>query len=591
MEKTNIKVAGILLSVLALALCCGPNNDDNGDECKPEICNDGLDNDCDGNADCWDPDCGFEGLTERSCNDGKDNDCDGDIDGADKIDCGEEDCHNGVDDDGDGSIDCWDPDCPSSGLHEHNCKDDVDNDCDSDTDCADSDCEDDPICDTGVCGNGVIEGSEDCDGTTLGGETCFSLGFEGGGSLLCASCVFDTSNCDDEEPCGNGVIDSGEDCDGTNLGGENCEGLGYDGGDLDCSGSCGFDTSDCYYTELGGIGDPCEDSGDCEGEICGSGWPDGYCTQDCSSESCPGGSTCADDRCYDDCLTNGDCRDGYVCDWMGDPPIYNLCVPFCPSSEWCGEGWICNTSTGLCEREEPCSCTDGDGDGYYSTSCTDSDCTPRTDCDDTEISVHPGATETCNGRDDDCDGTTDEGCVICSCTDGDGDTYYPTSCTDTDCPRRTDCDDTEISVHPGATETCNGRDDDCDDDCDETYSCCRGDTRSCSNACGSGSQTCSSSCSWGSCSAPSSGSVRIDINKDSYISNREPDINFGSETSLLAGVDNDGSIMATYLSFSTSTLPSKTGTTLTSATLYLYKVSSTPDSSTFLLDVGRITES
>ncbi|MBU0649240.1 hypothetical protein KJ969_04055, partial [Patescibacteria group bacterium] len=115
MEKTNIKVAGILLSVLALALCCGPNNDDNGDECKPEICNDGLDNDCDGNADCWDPDCGFEGLTERSCNDGKDNDCDGDIDGADKIDCGEEDCHNGVDDDGDGSIDCWDPDCPSSG--------------------------------------------------------------------------------------------------------------------------------------------------------------------------------------------------------------------------------------------------------------------------------------------------------------------------------------------------------------------------------------------------------------------------------------------------------------------------------------------
>jgi len=115
-----------------------------------------------------------------------------------------------------------------------------------------------------------------------------------------------------------------------------------------------------------------------------------------------------------------------------------------------------------------CDCDDRDSDGYYPEDCSDVDCPRRSDCDNHDASVHPGATEECNGIDDDCDDTIDEGC--CTCTDNDRDGYYPTGCTDSDCPHRTDCDDIRASVHPGATEECNGIDDDCDDTIDE--GCC-----------------------------------------------------------------------------------------------------------------------
>jgi hypothetical protein len=58
-----------------------------------------------------------------------------------------------------------------------------------------------------------------------------------------------------------------------------------------------------------------------------------------------------------------------------------------------------------------CSCVDGDGDGHFSTSCTDQNCQLRDDCVDGNENVHPGVTEICgNGIDDDCAGG-DEPCV------------------------------------------------------------------------------------------------------------------------------------------------------------------------------------
>ena len=49
-----------------------------------------------------------------------------------------------------------------------------------------------------VCGNGVIEAGEMCDGQAQNGETCatFTMGACTGGFLVCnGTCQFDTSQC------------------------------------------------------------------------------------------------------------------------------------------------------------------------------------------------------------------------------------------------------------------------------------------------------------------------------------------------------------------------------------------------------------
>ncbi len=97
------------------------------------------------------------------------------------------------------------------------------------------------------------------------------------------------------------------------------------------------------------------------------------------------------------------------------------------------------------------------------------------DCDDGDATIHPGAPESCNGKDDDCDGLTDEGLDRDWFVDADGDGYgatggpavracaAPTGRTE----RPGDCDDGDASVAPGTAETCDGVDQDCDGFTDE----------------------------------------------------------------------------------------------------------------------------
>ena len=99
------------------------------------------------------------------------------------------------------------------------------------------------------------------------------------------------------------------------------------------------------------------------------------------------------------------------------------------------------------------------------------------DCDENSETVHPGATEICNTKDDNCDGQIDEGApAVTMWPDNDGDGYYGS---ETGTPKLGcgkvpgyaanggDCDDKDPSINPGAAESCNNRDDDCDGEIDE----------------------------------------------------------------------------------------------------------------------------
>ena len=88
-------------------------------------------------------------------------------------------------------------------------------------------------------------------------------------------------------------------------------------------------------------------------------------------------------------------------------------------------------------------CGDRDNDGV--NSCAG-------DCDDLDPRAKPGAAETCDGIDNNCDSNIDEG------FDKDGDGW--TTCAG-------DCNDASTSMHPGARPVCNGKDNNCNNKVDD----------------------------------------------------------------------------------------------------------------------------
>ena len=104
----------------------------------------------------------------------------------------------------------------------------------------------------------------------------------------------------------------------------------------------------------------------------------------------------------------------------------------------------------------------------------DNDFSPdEADCSSLDPDVHPGASEECDGKDNDCNALVDEGF-----DDSDMDGWK--DCVDEDDDNdgtldTLDCAPLEPLAHPGAQEACDGVDNDCDFDVDEGYPDADGD--------------------------------------------------------------------------------------------------------------------
>ncbi|MFT5434699.1 MAG: hypothetical protein ACI9OJ_005413, partial [Myxococcota bacterium] len=175
----------------------------------------------------------------------------------------------------------------------------------------------------------------------------------------------------------------------------------------------------------------------------------------------------------------GECFGLLICDGNGGL----VCNALVPSDEICNG--IDDNCDGLSDPADAPGCVvhyvDLDKDGYGIASDSRCLCGPlqnwtatvANDCNDDDISVSPGATESCNEVDDDCDGKTDEedadGCTNYY-VDTDEDGYGPDASARCLCqPDDThvvqkggDCHDGTEEISPGVSELCNLIDDDCD---------------------------------------------------------------------------------------------------------------------------------
>ncbi len=240
------------------------------------------------------------------------------------------------------------------------------------------------------------------------------------GSLFCQApdgYVLDASDCNDADQAYNpGVVE--DDC--------------TDPNDYNCDGSTG-------YTDQDGDGYPaCTDCDDENPAIN----PDAaeICDSDNIDENC---NDLADDA---DATLDATTRTKFYADSDGD-------------------GFGDENDPGVMACDPP--------DGYVSD---------HADCNDSAATVNPAAVEVCDDRDTDenCNGTADNADATASTsskttyyhdldTDGYGDKNAPglycdnpSTSTDWWTTDDTDCSDRNGSVNPGATEVCNGVDDDCD---------------------------------------------------------------------------------------------------------------------------------
>ena len=302
-------------------------------------------------------------------------------------------------------------------------------------------------------------------------------------------------DCDDDDPSVH--PDADEQCNGVD---DDCDGeipqdeLDQDGdGIATCAGDCD-DARDDVYPDAP---EPCDYAdNDCDGDIDEEGLSVFYGDTDTDGYGDPGIAsepTCGAPDGY--VANDADCDDDNA---LANPGVDELCSTAFDDN--C-DGDV-NEDTAA---DAPTWNADADEDGYGTSNYTLVQCespegyvADATDCDDTDAAIHPTADERCNGLDDDCDNVvpTDEtdddndGVSECEgdCDDGDSGVIVPTWYEDTDndgdgdpsssvddctapngyVANSDDCDDTDDTVYDGATELCDGLDNDCDGSLDST---------------------------------------------------------------------------------------------------------------------------
>ena len=335
--------------------------------------------------------------------------------------------------------------------------------------------------------------------------------------LVCSLALAGGAACKPDIECPEGLVPMGDSCvdagstpggDGAapmpdgGLAGETADG-GHDGGGGSPSdGGC---TPRTWYGDQDGDGyghprDVAEECAAPEGyvEIGGDCDDDDARVHPVADELCDARDNDCDDEVDEEVVTGTYYRDSDG-EGHGQPGAsMETCAPpadYVGDGDDCDDGdatvhpgadEVCNGTDDDCDAsvDEDVESTfhrDADGDGYGDSASTTRACsaptgyvTDATDCDDGRGTTHPGAAEVCNGIDDDCDTSVDEGVKSTFHRDADGDGYGDPASTTRACTApsgyvtdASDCNDAASSAHPGGTEVCNTVDDDCDGSTDE----------------------------------------------------------------------------------------------------------------------------